>query len=286
MEISDEVLKLLIHAYCREAGVRNLQKHIDKIFRKAAFKLVKDPALGTITVKTDNLKDYVGNPIFTSDRTYERNPVGVITGLAWTPLGGSTLYIESVVDKAAQGKAALSRTGQLGEVMNESASIAYTFAKGIYSKHFFFFYFCFSSFDLLTFLITILGFVKDIDPNNTFFEANGIHMHVPDGATKKDGPSAGITMTTSLLSLALNRPPAEDIAMTGEITLLGKVLRIGGVKEKVISAKRSGIKTILLPVGNKADWDELEDFIKEGLQVHLVDTYQDVFPHVFPPQSK
>jgi len=139
--------------------------------------------------------------------------------------------------------------------MNESASIAYTFAK---------------------------GFVKDVDPNSTFFDNHGIHMHVPDGATKKDGPSAGVTMTTSLLSLALGRAPLPDVAMTGEITLLGKVLRIGGVKEKVIAAKRSGIKTILIPAGNKADWDELEAHIKEGIQVHLIDSYKDIFPLVFP----
>jgi len=256
IEVGDDVIRALIHSYCRESGVRNLQKHVDKIYRKVAFKIVKEGGDQKVVVTKENLKDYVGNPIFISERTYENNPTGVITGLAWTAMGGSTLYIESAVDKAATGKNGLFRTGQLGDVMNESASIAYTFAK---------------------------SFVKEADPNNTFFESSSIHMHVPDGATKKDGPSAGITMTSSLLSLALGRAPARDVAMTGEITLLGKVLRIGGVKEKVIAAKRSGIKDIIIPAGNKADWDELEDYIKAGLTVHLVENYKDVYPIIFPP---
>jgi len=180
-------------------------------------------------------------------------------GLAYTPMGGATLYIETTVDRLS-GKGALNRTtGQLGEVMKESTEIAYTLAK---------------------------SFIEEVAPGNRFFETANLHMHVPEGATPKDGPSAGSTMVTSLMSLALNKAVRQDLAMTGEITLTGKVLPIGGVKEKTIAAKRSGVKHIMFPKDNKGDYDELAENIKEGLIVHYADYYRDVYAVAFEEQKK
>ncbi|KAI8930273.1 Lon protease C-terminal proteolytic domain-containing protein, partial [Entophlyctis helioformis] len=286
--ISNSAIEALIRQYCRESGVRNLKKHIDKIYRKAAFKIVQgnpgvavgsgsaqpstdspapagsdavDATPVSIEVTPENLKEFVGSPIFTSDRMYDQTPPGVVMGLAWTQMGGSSLFIESVLESAVtpDSKPSFSRTGQLGDVMKESSTIAYTYARAFFAKRF---------------------------PDNKFFQHASIHMHVPEGATPKDGmcqsPSAGITITSSLLSLALDRPLIQEVAMTGEITLTGKVLKIGGIKEKAIAAKRSGVKNIIFPHANKADWDELPEYVKEGLQPHFVQRYEEVFAIVFP----
>jgi len=257
--LSDDALNRLIRSYCRESGVRNLQKHIEKIFRKVAFKLVKEN-LQNIDVNVDNLQEYVGKPIFTSDRMYDVTPPGVVMGLAWTSMGGSTLYIETSLirplDKSPDSKenGSVATTGHLGEVMKESVQIAYTFAKSFMLKH---------------------------QPDNLFLLRAHLHVHVPEGATPKDGPSAGCTIVTALLSLALNKPVKQNIAMTGEVSLTGKILPVGGIKEKVIAAKRSGVNFLILPHENQKDFNDLPQFIKEGLDVHFTKHYDDIYKIVF-----
>ncbi|KAI8813750.1 Lon protease C-terminal proteolytic domain-containing protein [Cladochytrium replicatum] len=300
VEVTKDAIEGLIRYYCRESGVRNLKKHIEKIFRKAALKIVqldadkedakekenavvgeqgkvskeKDaevaPATSTvdgsespvkpqIVVDQSNLKDFVGSPVYTSDRMYDTTPAGVVMGLAWTSMGGSALYIESVLESSVteNSRPSLNRTGQMGDVMKESTTIAYTYARSLMTKRF---------------------------PDNKFFEKASVHLHVPEGATPKDGPSAGCTMATSLLSLALNSPILPDVAMTGELTLTGKILKIGGVKEKTIAAKRSGVKRIIFPSANKADWDELPEYIREGIDPLFVGYYEELFEAVFPEE--
>jgi Lon-like ATP-dependent protease len=193
--------------------VRNLQKQVEKIFRKSAFKIVKE-SLAHVTVSESNLSEFVGKSVFTSDRMYEETPPGVVMGLAWTSMGGSTLFIESTLarpldlapDSKEQGGIAM--TGSLGNVMKESVQIAYTYAKSYLIKH---------------------------DKDNIFLQRAHIHVHVPEGATPKDGPSAGCTLVSALLSLAMNRPLMQNVAMTGEVSLTGKILPVGGIKEKVIA---------------------------------------------------
>jgi Lon-like ATP-dependent protease len=267
--VIDELsLDSLIKWYCRESGVRNLQKHINKILRKAAFKivdeghLVEPPSEGAgplITVTPDNLKDYVGNPVFTKDRMYETTPPGVVMGLAWTAMGGSVLYIETAVSQSPGSEQdgrgmGVSVTGRLGDVMKESTQIAYNFAK---------------------------RYLQEVEPENTFFSNANIHLHVPEGATPKDGPSAGCTIVSALLSLAKGEPIRQELAMTGEITLTGKVLPVGGIKEKTLAAKRADVKCIILPKENERDFEDLADFIKEGIEVHFAENYTDVFQVVF-----
>ena len=393
--VEDEALLSLIRWYCREAGVRNLQKHIQKIYRKAALKIaqrveeterkegkskdsesaemvdasveasveavvdesvsskvneeqqtpnigylhslfqsesessqaekikqneseivvdaVAEPNQDTadvanilsdstsgapqrpvsggpqLVVTAENLYDYVGKPVFTSDKLYNRTPVGVVMGLAWNQMGGATLYIETTVsdihseptlavqtDEAkdntpegaeeasgANGALPTSRglltTGQLGDVMRESSQIAYTVAKAVLRRR---------------------------HPENRFFYDHSLHMHVPEGATPKDGPSAGITMVTSLLSVALEKHVKPDLAMTGEITLTGRVLPIGGVKEKTISARRELCTDIVFPAANRKDFEELPEMVREGLSVHFVETYDEVYEIAFGYDKK
>ncbi|OAO90645.1 LON_ARA_ARA [Arabidopsis thaliana] len=304
VEVSDAALLSLIENYCREAGVRNLQKQIEKIYRKIALKLVRegavpeepsvasDPeeaeivadvgesienhtveentvssaeepkeeaqtekiAIEKVMIDESNLADYVGKPVFHAEKLYEQTPVGVVMGLAWTSMGGSTLYIETTVVEEGEGKGGLNITGQLGDVMKESAQIAHTVARKI---------------------------MLEKEPENQFFANSKLHLHVPAGATPKDGPSAGCTMITSLLSLATKKPVRKDLAMTGEVTLTGRILPIGGVKEKTIAARRSQIKTIIFPEANRRDFDELAENVKEGLNVHFVDDYGKIFELAF-----
>lgn len=262
-DIQDEALAMLIRNYCRESGVRNLQKHIDKIVRKIAFKIVKKEVT-EINVTANDLEELLGKPKFTQDRMYALTPPGVVTGLAWTQMGGSVLYIETAKksfpkkggdDQPQRGS--LHLTGNLGDVMKESAQIALTFAQ---------------------------NFLREIDPNCETLDTNSIHLHVPEGATPKDGPSAGITITTAFLSLALGRPIKQDVAMTGEISLTGKVLPVGGIKEKIIAARRSNVTCVLLPAENKRDFTDLPSYITEGLEVHFVEDYKDVFNILFEGQ--
>uniref|UniRef100_A0A6Q2XU00 Lon protease homolog, mitochondrial n=1 Tax=Esox lucius TaxID=8010 RepID=A0A6Q2XU00_ESOLU len=263
--ISPDALNLLIRQYCRESGVRNLQKQVEKVFRKVAFRIVSGEETA-VQVTPDNLQDYVGKPIFTVDRMYDSTPPGVVMGLAWTAMGGTTLFIETslrrprdtgVKDKDGPREGSLEITGQLGDVMKESAKIASTFARVFLMKQ---------------------------QPDNNFFSGSHLHLHVPEGATPKDGPSAGCTIVTALLSLATNTPVRENVAMTGEVSLTGKILPVGGIKEKTIAAKRAGVTCIILPAENKKDFSDLPEFITEGLEVHFVDHYTKMYPIVFPEQ--
>ncbi|XP_043984917.1 lon protease homolog, mitochondrial [Gambusia affinis] len=257
--ISPDALGLLIRQYCRESGVRNLQKQIEKVFRKVAFHIVSG-AEDSVAVSSDNLHDYVGKPVFTVDRMYDVTPPGVVMGLAWTALGGSTLFIETSLCRPqggaeAKGEGTLEVTGQLGDVMKESAKIASTFAR---------------------------AFLMTKEPENNFLVSSHLHLHVPEGATPKDGPSAGCTIVTALLSLATNRSVRQNVAMTGEVSLTGKILPVGGIKEKTIAARRAGVTCMVIPAENRKDFSDLPDYIREGLEVHFVDHYSQIYPIVFP----
>ena len=295
VNLTDEAIEELIKSYCRESGVRNLKKQIEKVYRKSALKIVQElgedvlpeeealtdegkaaleegqkkaeeeaaasedgkadegraateateaetteqprkplrvPDSVDVQIGKDNLVDYIGPPVFTSDRLYDVSPPGVSMGLAWTQMGGAAMYIESILQAPLRPSTRphLEITGNLKSVMKESTTIAYSFAKAFMAKQF---------------------------PDNNFFDKAKMHLHVPDGAVSKDGPSAGITMATSLLSLALETPVDPTVAMTGELTLTGKVLRIGGLREKTVAARRAGCKTIIFPKDNTSDWLEL-----------------------------
>ncbi|XP_053684169.1 lon protease homolog, mitochondrial isoform X2 [Sabethes cyaneus] len=260
INITDDALNMLIRSYCRESGVRNLQKQIEKIIRKVTYKVVRKE-LETAEITDKNVGELLGKPIFTHDRMYETTPPGVVMGLAWTAMGGSALYIETakrklneISKKDGLGDGTLELTGHLGDVMKESARIALTVAR---------------------------NFIKQEDKTNDFLETSHIHLHVPEGATPKDGPSAGVTIVTALLSLAKETAIRQNVAMTGEISLMGKVLPVGGIKEKTIAAKRSGVNCIILPEENKKDYTDLPKFITDGLEVHFVDHYSDVYSIVF-----
>ncbi|ERE72787.1 putative lon protease like protein [Cricetulus griseus] len=259
-QLSAAVLTLLIKQYCRESGVRNLQKQVEKVLRKAAYKIVSGEA-ETVQVTPENLQDFVGKPVFTVERMYSVTPAGVVMGLAWTAMGGSTLFVETSLRRPLlrgnreDKEGSLEVTGQLGDVMKESARIAYTFAR---------------------------AFLMEQDPDNDFLVTSHIHLHVPEGATPKDGPSAGCTIVTALLSLALGQPVLQNLAMTGEVSLTGKVLPVGGIKEKTIAAKRAGVTCIVLPAENRKDFADLAPFITEGLEVHFVEHYRDIFRIAFP----
>ena len=254
-------LAQIINGYAREAGVRNLENYIKKILRKVAVKLVReDEKKGAkkkshkvYPVTESNLGNYLGKPIFTTDRYYERTPIGVCMGLAWTSLGGATLYVEAI--KVPAEKVEMKLTGQAGDVMKESSQIAWNYVQSVF---------------------------QDLSPKLAFFEKCQVHLHIPEGATPKDGPSAGITMATSILSLLKETPVLEDLGMTGELTLTGKVLAIGGLKEKLIAARRSGVKVLVFPKDNQRDYDELPSYIKKGMKVHFVTHYQEVYDVAFP----
>lgn len=287
VSLDNDAIEELIKSYCRESGVRNLKKQIEKVYRKSALNIIQDlgedifsedkaltdegkkaqeeakkadtdvketpdtidkettqiprvslqvPDSVHVHIDRSNLKDYVGPPVFTSDRLYETTPPGVAMGLAWTSMGGAALYVESILENtlssSSSSRPGLAQTGNLKPVMKESTLIAYSFAKGLLTKAF---------------------------PENKFFERAKVHLHCPEGAVQKDGPSAGITMATSLLSLALNYPLDPTVAMTGELTVTGKVLRIGGLREKTVAARRAGAKAIVFPKDNWSDWLELPE---------------------------
>jgi len=252
-------IKDVINGYARESGVRNLENYLKKVLRKVAHRIVIDQEKKKkvknkkIVISEGSLVDFIGKPVFTSDRFYQRTPIGVCMGLAWTSMGGATLYIETI--KIPAEKTEMKLTGQAGDVMKESSQIAWSYLQGNLEKY---------------------------NPGGGFFEKALVHLHIPEGATPKDGPSAGITMVTALLSLLLDKPVAADIGMTGELTLTGKVLPIGGVKEKFISGKRSGLKALIFPKDNQRDYDELPVYIKKGMKVHFVGTYEEVFDVAFP----
>ena len=244
VRLSDSVLRRIIEGYAREAGVRILDQLLGRIVRKAVVQFLERD-LAKITISSELIHEWLGAPIF--KKQMPQRGLGVVNGLAWTALGGTTLSIEAT-SVPGQGRG-FKQTGQLGSVMQESAQIAYSYVAGAAD-------------------------VLKLDP--AFFENAFVHLHVPEGATPKDGPSAGITMATALVSLAGQRKLKKNIAMTGELTLTGRVLPVGGIREKVIAAKRAGIKTILLPEDNRRDFDEMPDYLKPGITVHFVDTFDAV----------
>ncbi|TBU99846.1 endopeptidase La [Stutzerimonas kirkiae] len=250
LAISDSALRQVIEGYAREAGVRQLEKQLGKLVRKTVIRLLEDPDL-KVRITPKELERHLGKPVFRTEQVL--SGVGVITGLAWTSMGGATLPIEATrIHTLNRG---FKLTGQLGEVMKESAEIAYSYV----SSH-----------------------LEDFRADAGFFDEAFVHLHVPEGATPKDGPSAGITMASALLSLARNQPVKKDVAMTGELTLTGHVLPIGGVREKVIAARRQKIFELILPEANRGDFEELPDYLKEGLSVHFARRFDDVARVLFP----
>ena len=300
VDFEDSAIEALVRGYCRESGVRTLEKFIERISRKISFKTVKakeeivskilkSAGIDTeqkqaefithhgkeipctnvcnhddVLVTPNNLQEMVGKAPFPSEKIYAQThvPPGVVMGLAWTSVGGTCLYVEAVTlpiladssSTSTASKASFEITGQLGSVMNESSKIASTVAKrALYVSN----------------------------PTNDFFSTQSVHMHFPEGATPKDGPSAGVTMATSLMSLALNQSVPDDIAMTGELSITGLILPVGGIKEKTIAARRAGIKRLCLPAANERDVQELPAYLKEGLDINYFAKYEDLAKFVF-----
>ncbi len=249
--ISESALKKIIDGYAREAGIRSLENQIKKIMRKATLQLTESNQ-SKINVNVNNISDFLGQALFTTEELYKKSIPGVTLGLAWTAMGGATLYIEASAVKSKSG--GLKQTGQLGSVMQESSEIAYSYVRSLLSRN---------------------------EKHKDFFNENYIHLHVPAGATPKDGPSAGITMALALYSLASGKAVKKNLAMTGELTLTGKVLPIGGVREKTIAARRVKIFELIFPVDNKKDFDELPAYLKEGITAHFVDYFDDVLKNAF-----
>lgn len=249
LKLSDSVLVKMIEEYARESGMRSTERAIDRIIRKAAVKIVNGEK--SVTVTCDNLEDFLGTAPFKKEKHIEG--VGVITGLAWTSVGGATLPVESsCTSKDSKG---FELTGNLGKVMQESAKIAYSYIQA-----------------------NIARFKKE---KEDFFKKASIHIHVPEGAIPKDGPSAGVTLASSLLSLALNKAPKKGFAMTGELSLTGQVLAIGGIREKTIAARRMGIFNIICPKANEGDVKELPKEVTDGVTFYFADTYDDVAKILF-----
>ncbi|MCG3202680.1 MAG: Lon protease [Gammaproteobacteria bacterium] len=244
LAIDDAALRVVVEGYAREAGVRNLEKQLARIVRKSAVRLLDRPGKG-IRITPGDIVPLLGQPRFRPEAP--ARGVGVVTGLAWTAMGGATLNVEATrVHTKARG---FKLTGMLGSVMKESAEIAYSY------------------------VASNPGLFPD---DEHFFDDAFVHLHVPEGATPKDGPSAGITMATALVSLARGEPIARPLAMTGELTLTGQVLAVGGIREKVVAARRAGLKQILLPAANRRDFDELPAHLRKGLKAHFVDHYHEV----------
>jgi ATP-dependent Lon protease len=251
IKISDDALLRIINEYTREAGVRNLKREINSLYRKLA-KLVLEKDRKKITITVKNLETYLGKVKYRPDKIKEKKPkLGVVTGLAWTSVGGTTLEVQSV---SMKGKGKILLTGKLGEVMKESAHVAYSYVRSV------------------------------ADENNIpsdFNETLDVHLHFPEGAVPKDGPSAGVTITTALISVLSKKKIRQDVAMTGEITITGDVLPVGGIKEKVIGAHRIGIHEVILPKANELDVEELPKEVRKDMTIHFAETYEDVKKIVF-----
>ncbi len=249
LKINDAALRYVIESYCREAGVRNLEKQLARIMRKAIVRKL-DGGEERMRIGKKDIEDLLGKPPFGQDRPLRG--LGVVTGLAWTAMGGATLAIESSqVHTLNRG---FKLTGRLGETMRESAEIAYSY---------------------------VIAHLKDYGCDPDFFDMSMVHLHVPEGATPKDGPSAGITMATALVSLARKERIKRPLAMTGELTLTGQVLAVGGIREKVIAARRAKIMEIILPHANRRDFESLPEYLREGINVHFARTYREVFEFAF-----
>ncbi|NOE26088.1 endopeptidase La [Ruegeria sp. HKCCD6157] len=247
-ELTDEALQKIIRTYTREAGVRNLEREIAKVARKALTKIIKKEA-ETVTVTPENLDEFLGVPKFRYGLAEQDDQVGVVTGLAWTSVGGDLLHIEAL---KLPGKGRMKTTGKLGDVMKESIDAASSYVRSISPK---------------------------IGVKPPQFDKIDIHVHVPDGATPKDGPSAGLAMVTSIVSVLTGIPVRKDIAMTGEVSLRGNAMPIGGLKEKLLAALRGGIKTVLIPEENEKDLADIPDNVKEGLKIIPVKHVSEVLEH-------
>lgn len=250
LQITDGALRDIIASYTREAGVRGLERKIGEVCRKSAREILQKKK-GRIKVTSQNLPHYLGKPKYDSMKANERNEVGIVRGLAWTSVGGETLQIE--VNKMP-GKGEIDLTGQMGDVMRESAMIAMSYVRSVSPKY---------------------KVAEDM------FKENDFHLHIPEGAVPKDGPSAGITMAAAILSLVTDTPVDAKVAMTGEITLRGRVLPIGGLKEKILAAKTAGMETVLVPKKNEKDIEEIAGEIRKGLHIRYVETMEDVVKYSF-----
>ena len=252
LSLPKTVLREMIDGYAREAGVRSLENNIKKLLRKAARKIVED-GQEKVSISRSELPDYLGQRMFAEETRFKKPKIGVITGLAYTAMGGATLHIEATSVEAKNP--GFKQTGQLGDVMVESSEIAYTFIRARLNPQ---------------------------KKTEKFFDRNHIHLHVPAGATPKDGPSAGITMACALYSLAKQKPIIPNLAMTGELTLTGLVMPIGGVKEKTIAARRAGVTQLLFPDENRKDYEELDESITEGITPCFVKNFDEVLKIGFP----
>ncbi|HEY5502176.1 MAG TPA: endopeptidase La [Candidatus Anoxymicrobiaceae bacterium] len=255
VKVDEATISSIVRNYTREAGVRNLEREIAGVMRKIARKIAEG-GKGPFEVKPTDLREMIGPVRFRQEVIEEEDEVGVATGLAWTEVGGDVLFIEA---ESYPGKGNLTLTGKLGEVMQESARAAVTYAKANADK---------------------LGIPKD------FFDKNDIHIHVPAGAIPKDGPSAGVTMCVALVSAATGKPVRKDVAMTGEITLRGKVLPVGGIKEKVLAANRAGVKKVILPEENEKDLEEVPDFVKQVMEFSFVKNADEIMAQVLEKSAR
>ena len=250
MTITDKALEKLIVSYTREAGVRECERKIGELCRKAALKILTEE-VDHVKITGSNLKDFLGKEKYVQDKIADHAQVGIVRGLAWTSVGGDTLEIEV---NLMPGKGEVKLTGQLGEVMKESAMTGISYIRSISSAY---------------------GVEEE------FFKKTDIHIHIPEGAVPKDGPSAGVTMATAVLSAITGKKVRPDVAMTGEITLRGRVLEIGGLKEKTLAAKKAGVKTVIVPMDNRKDIEEIEPEIKEGLEIVYATEMKDVIRTAF-----
>ena len=246
LKFTDDAITALIRSYTREAGVRNLEREIGNVCRKVARKVVKEGETYNAAIAQDNVNDFLGVIKFRDTLAHEKSEVGLVTGLAWTEVGGSILSTEATV---VDGKGKLTLTGKLGDVMQESAQAAMSYIRSRAHR---------------------LGLQRD------FYRSLDIHVHVPEGAIPKDGPSAGITIATAIASALSKIPVRRDIAMTGEITLRGKVLPIGGLKEKLLAAHRAGLFEVILPQDNEKDLAEVPENLRTAMKMHFVETMDQV----------
>ncbi len=250
VQISDAAVRTVINDYTREAGVRNLEREIGTVFRKVARKIAEAPRFKA-RIKPENVSDYLQKPRYFNEVKKRMGHIGVSTGLAWTPVGGDIMFIESTI---MPGTGKFTLTGQLGDVMKESATAAISYLR---------------------------AHSAELGLNEDYFGKHDLHIHVPAGAVPKDGPSAGIALATSIASLLTNHKVDANLAMTGEITLTGQVLPIGGLKEKVLGAKRAGISKILLPKRNEVDLDDVPKEVRDTMTFVAVDDISDVFEQAF-----
>ena len=253
--ITEKALRDLINYYTRESGVRNLEREIGSLCRKVARRIVTKRGVA-FRITPASLEKYLGKKKYRYDVVEGESEVGVVTGMAWTQVGGDTLFIETAL---VPGSGKIQLTGQLGDVMQESAKAAITYIRSIADQY---------------------GIEKE------FYKNYDLHVHVPEGAVPKDGPSAGVTMFTAVMSALTDTPVRKDVAMTGEITLRGKVLPVGGIKEKVLAAHRAGIKTILLPRENEADIDDIPQAVRKQLDFVLLDKAAEALEYAFAPKTK